>query len=257
MEVKPVSGVPITLNELRLWYGETPVLRGINAQMPARKVTAVVGPSGCGKSSMLRCINRMAELTPGARVAGSVLIGKRCAYARGVDVTEVRRRVGLIAQRPTPLPMSIFDNVAYGPRIHGIRDKEQLHSIVERALTSAGLWHEVRDRLWASPHTLSIGQQQRLCLARGLAVEPDVLLFDEPTASLDPVSALRVEQEILALKRRYTCVIVTHNLQQALRIADYAIFMHKGEIAEQGPAEQVLRSPTHAYTQAYIDGSGI
>lgn len=242
----------ITIQDLNLFYGDAQVLHNINVNIHALHVTAIIGASGCGKTSLLKCINRMAELSSRARVSGEVIIGDQNIYARGVDVTAVRKRIGLIAQKPTPLPMSIFENVAYGPRIYGVSAKKKLRETVERCLNTVGLWDEVKDRLRDPASRLSIGQQQRLCLARGLAVEPEVLLFDEPTSSLDPNSALRIERAIIELKSNYTCIVVTHNLGQARRIADHVLFMSDGELVEHGEADMMFDSPQQAQTQAYI-----
>ncbi|MHB1459817.1 MAG: phosphate ABC transporter ATP-binding protein [Armatimonadota bacterium] len=244
----------IQVEHLNLTYQEHPGLKDINVAFPRNEVTAIIGPSGCGKTSLLRCLNRMIDLVPGAVVTGKVLVGDMDIYAKGVDVTAVRKRVGLIAQKPTVLPMSIFENVAYGPRIYGYESRKKLHDTVARCLVMTGLWDEVKHRLKDPAGRLSIGQQQRLCLARGLAVEPEVLCFDEPTSALDPLSAQWIEREILNLKQGYTVVVVTHNLQQAMRIADNVIFMRLGEVVEAGSADEVLGSPKHEFTQAYING---
>lgn len=247
----------ISIRNLNLTYRECSGLHNINVSVQRHKVTAIIGPSGCGKTSLLRCLNRMIDLVPGAKVTGKVLLGDLDIYGKGVDVNEVRKRVGLIAQKPTVLPMSIFDNVAYGPRIYGAGGKKKLREKVEQSLRVAGLWDEVKDRLKDPGSRLSIGQQQRLCLARGLAVEPEILLFDEPTSALDPISSQRIEREIVSLKDNYTCVIVTHNLQQAMRIADNVLFIYLGKLIEHGDAKDVLNSPKEAHTQAYIWGDGI
>lgn len=251
-----MSGTSLRTEKLSLSYHDRQVLRDVSVSIPSRKVTAVIGPSGCGKTTLLRCLNRMIDLVPGARLAGKVMIGDMDIYAKGVDVTNVRKRIGLITQKPTPLPMSIFENVAYGPRIYGVRSK-QLRATVEHSLRTVGLWDEVRHRLKDPASRLSIGQQQRLCLARGLAVEPEVLLFDEPTSSLDPTSLLRIEQAVTELKNDYTCVIVTHNINQARRIADHVLFMSDGELVEHGAADDFFESPQEAKTLAYIMGDGI
>lgn len=252
-----MSEVHISIENLYLTYQGNQGLKDISVNIPRHKVTAIIGPSGCGKTSLLRCLNRMIDLVPGAKVTGKVIAGDLDIYGKGVDVTEVRKRIGLIAQKPTVLPMSIFENVAYGPRIYGTGSRKKLRDEVERSLRVAGLWDEVKDRLKDPASRLSIGQQQRLCLARGLAVEPEVLLFDEPTSALDPISSQRIEREIVGLKDNYTCVIVTHNLQQATRIADNVIFIYLGELVEHGKAKEVLESPREACTQAYIWGDGI
>ncbi len=251
-----MTDMHIRIENLSLSYQGISSLKEVDVQIPARGVTAIIGPSGCGKTSLLRCINRMIELVPGARVTGKVFLGDLDVYGRGVDVTEVRKRIGLLMQKPTPLPMSIFENVAYGPRIYGMGRHKVLRERVERSLRTAGLWDEVKDRLQDPAARLSLGQQQRLCLARGLAVEPEVLLFDEPTSALDPISTVKLEQEILKLKQEYTCVIVTHNLQQAMRIADHVLFVYLGELVEHGTAHQVFSTPREATTASYI-GSGI
>jgi len=251
-----MSGTAIDIAELNLWYGTHQTLKDVEVQIPARSITAIIGPSGCGKTTLLRCINRMIDLVPNVRVSGHVRVGDLHVYGRGVDVTAVRKRIGLVMQKPTPLPMSIFDNVAYGPRLYGAGSRTQLRATVERSLQVAGLWDEVKDRLKDPAGRLSLGQQQRLCLARGLAVEPEVILFDEPTSALDPISTVKFEQEIVRLKERYTCVIVTHNLQQAMRIADHVLFVYLGELIEHGEAQQVFTSPKKLETASYL-GSGI
>lgn len=251
-----MSDTHITIENLNLWYQSNLVLKNIDVKIPRHKVTAIIGPSGCGKSSLLKCINRMIELVPGARIEGHVMLDDLDVYGRGVDETMIRKRIGLISQKPVLLPMSIFENIAYGPRIYGTGGRKKLRETVERCLTTAGLWDEVKDRLKDSATQLSIGQQQRLCLARGLAVQPEVLLFDEPTSALDPVSAARIEQEITTLKEDYTCLIVTHNLQQAVRIADNVLFVYGGELVEHGDACEVLASPKQAFTQDFIGRGG-
>jgi len=250
----------IRVRDLNAWYSSTHSLKGISAEIPARQVTAIVGPSGCGKTTMLRCLNRLLEETEGTRVSGQVLLNGTDIYDRGVDVTEVRTRIGMLAPKPFPLPMSIYDNVAYGRRIHGLQvlDKgngRNLDRIVERYLRAAGLWEEVKDRLQTPASGLSTGQQQRLCLARALAVEPEVLLCDEPTSALDPISAQRIEEQLCSIKAETTIVIVTHLLRQARRLADHIIFLWMGELVETGPAEQVFGTPQDPRTRAYLSGS--
>jgi phosphate transport system ATP-binding protein len=252
-----MSETHISIENLHLTYQGNLGLKDINVGIPRHKVTAIIGPSGCGKTSLLKCLNRMIDFVPGAKVTGRVALGDLDIYGRGVDVTEVRKRVGLIAQKPTVLPMSISENVAYGPRIYGTGGKKKLREKVEQSLRTAGLWDEVKDRLKDPASRLSIGQQQRLCLARGLAVEPEVLLFDEPTSALDPISSQRIEREIVSLKDNYTCVIVTHNLQQAMRISDNVLFVYLGELIEHGKARDIFESPKEVHTQAYIGGDGI
>ena len=242
---------------LNLFYHDVHVLKNVNVSIPSRQATVIIGPSGCGKTTLLKCLNRMIDLVPGVRVTGKVIVGGQNIYSSGVDVTAVRKRVGLIAQKPTALPMSIFENVAYGPRIYGTHSKKKLHETVEHSLRTVGLWDEVKTRLKDPASRLSIGQQQRLCLARGLAVEPEILLFDEPTSSLDPASALCIEKAVENLKSDYTCVIVTHNLNQARRVADHVLFMCDGELVEHGTADAIFECPQEAQTQAYIMGGGI
>ncbi len=244
----------IQIRGLNVAYRDQQVLRDINVDIPARQITVILGPSGCGKTTFLRSMSRMAELVEGVRVWGQVIFDGRDIYAPQTDVTGVRKRIGLLAQRPFPLPMSIYDNVAYGPRLHGIRKRAVLDEIVEKQLRAAGLWEEVRDRLHAPASALSIGQQQRLCLARGLAVEPEVLLCDEVTSALDPLSAQRIESRLLELKADYSIVMVTHVLRQARRMADYVLFLYLGELIEHGPADEVFNHPRHPKTRAYIAG---
>ncbi|MGB8212837.1 MAG: phosphate ABC transporter ATP-binding protein [Anaerolineales bacterium] len=236
-------------------YGEQVVLDNINLEFPRRQITVIMGPSGCGKTTLLKGINRFLELVDDAHVSGHVLIDNQDIYAPDVDVTEIRKNVGLLAQRPYPLPMSIYDNVAYGMRIHQMyRNGPEMDAKVQHYLEEAGLWEEVKDRLHKPATALSIGQQQRLCLARGLAVNPAVLLGDEPTSALDPISAQHIEQRLIALKQEYTIVLVTHILRQAKRLADYVIFMYLGEMVECGPAQQVFEQPQQERTHAYLAG---
>jgi phosphate transport system ATP-binding protein len=244
----------IQIHGLSVAYGNHRAVRDVSADIPARQITAIIGPSGCGKTTLLRSMSRLVELVEGVRVWGQVIFHDQNIYAPRVDVTELRKRIGLLAQRPFPLPMSIYENVAYGPRVHGLRKRQALDAIVEKELQAAGLWDEVKDRLHAPASALSIGQQQRLCLARGLAVEPEVLLCDEATSALDPISAQRIEARLLELKTDYTIVLVTHVLRQARRLADYVIFMYLGELVEHGPADQVFHNPQEAKTRAYLEG---
>jgi len=244
----------IQIQDLNVWYDTHHALKDITADVPAYGITAIVGPSGCGKSTLLKSLNRLLEETDRVRVTGSVLMDGNDIYRQGVDVTEVRTRVGLLAPKPFPLPMSIYDNVAYGPRIHSRRNGGHMDRVVERHLLEAGLWDEVRDRLRAPASRLSTGQQQRLCLARALAVEPEVLLCDEPTSALDPISAQRIESQLQALKEKMTILVVTHLLRQARRLADYVIFLWMGELVESGTAAQVFGAPKDERTRAYLAG---
>jgi phosphate transport system ATP-binding protein len=244
----------IRVRDLNVWYGPQQALKDITVDIPARGITAIIGPSGCGKTTLLRCLNRLIEETEEVRVSGQVFLDGADIYSRGTDVTEVRTRVGLLAPKPFPLPMSIYDNVAYGPRIHGRRNGEHVDQLVERHLRAADLWDEVQDRLRAPASRLSTGQQQRLCLARALAVEPEVLLCDEPTSALDPISAQRIEAQLQALKEERTIVVVTHLLRQARRLADDLIFLWLGELVEYGPAAQVFSAPKDERTRAYLAG---
>jgi phosphate transport system ATP-binding protein len=250
----------IRIRDLSAWYGSEQALKGITADIPARQITAIFGPSGCGKTTLLRSLNRLLEEVEGTRVTGQIWLDGMAIYGRGVDVTAVRTRVGMLAPKPFPLPMSIYDNVAYGRRIqglHGRLDKgngRNLDRIVENYLRAAGLWDEVKDRLHAPASGLSTGQQQRLCLARALAVEPEVLLCDEPTSALDPISAQRIEEQLLTLKEEMTIIVVTHSLQQARRLADQVIFLWMGELVESGAGVQVFHAPQDVRTQAYLAG---
>lgn len=249
----------ITIRELNAWYRDVQALKNINAEIPARGITAIIGPSGCGKSTLLKSINRLLEETDGVRITGQVVVDGVDVYAPGADVTDVRTRIGMLAPKPFPLPMSIYDNVAYGPRIHHERlgrkgNGHTLDGSVERHLQAAGLWEEVKDRLRSPASRLSTGQQQRLCLARALAVEPEVLLCDEPTSALDPISAQRIEAQLRGLKSDMTIVVVTHVLRQARRLADHVMFMWLGELVESGPAAQVFGEPRDGRTRAYLAG---
>ncbi len=245
----------ISVRNLTVAYDGKPILADVSMDIPDRQITAIVGPSGCGKTTFLRCMNRLIDMTDGARVQGEVLIDGANILAPDADLISLRKKMGLLSQKPQPLPMSIYDNVAYGPRLHGLRDRRQLDAVVERYLRMSSLWDEVRDRLHTPAARLSVGQQQRLCLSRGLAVEPEVLLCDEPTASLDPVSAQRIEQRFTELKRDYSIVLVTHILRQARRLADYVVFFYMGELVEHGPAEQLLNDPRDDRTKAYLSGT--
>ena len=246
----------LATRNLNVWYNEQHALKNINIDLPIRKITAIIGPSGCGKSTFLKSLNRLLELNEAVRVEGEVLVDGENIYAPGTDVTDVRTRIGMLAQKPFPLPMSIYDNVAYGMKIHGMGGRGphngQLSQNVEKSLRSVGLWNEVADRLKAPATGLSGGQQQRLCLARAIAVEPEILLCDESTASLDPIAAQGIESLLLELRGHYTLVIVTHNIAQARRLADYVMFMWLGELVEHGPAETFFGNPQQALTQEYL-----
>jgi len=242
----------ITTEELRLWYGNFEALKGITAPIIEREITALIGPSGCGKSTYLKTLNRMNDLVPGVRVEGKVLYHGEDIFAPGVDVTKLRKNIGMVFQKPNPFPMSIYDNIAYGPRLHGVYSKAEMSEIVETSLRGASLWDEVKDRLKKSALGLSGGQQQRLCIARALAVKPDVLLMDEPTSALDPASTIRIEELMADLKQHYTVVIVTHNMQQAARISDKCAFFLLGEMVEIGPTEEIFSMPKDKRTEDYI-----
>lgn len=244
----------IVTKDLNVFYGKNHVLKNISLEIPDRKVTAIIGPSGCGKTTLLRCFNRLIDTEENVKVTGGVLVDGENIFGEKAEVTHIRKKMGLLSQRPFPLPMSVFDNVAYGPRIHGMRKKKELNSIVEHYLKEASLWEEVKDRLKAPASSLSVGQQQRLCLARGLAVEPEIILGDEPTSALDPQSSLHIEKKFLELKDKYTVVVVTHILRQARRIADHIIFIHMGEVIEQGPVSDILENPKEQKTKEYISG---
>ena len=244
----------ITTNDLCLWYGKTQALRDINISVPEGSITALIGPSGCGKSTFLKTLNRMNDLVPDVRITGSVKYRGKDIFAPGTDVNELRRQIGMVFQKPNPFPMSIYDNIAYGPRTHGIRSKAKLDEIVETSLKNAAIWDEVKDRLKKSALGLSGGQQQRLCIARALAVDPDVLLMDEPTSALDPISTTRIEELAMELKSKYTITIVTHNMQQALRISNKTAFFLLGELVECDDTEKIFSKPQDKRTEDYITG---
>lgn len=241
-------------NDLCLWYGSSQALNQINIRIPAQSITALIGPSGCGKSTFLKTLNRMNDLIPGVKIQGTVTYEGQDIYAPGVDVNDLRKEIGMVFQKPNPFPMSIYDNIAYGPRIHGIRSKVKLDEIVEEALQGAAIWDEVKDRLKKSALGLSGGQQQRMCIARALAVKPKVLLMDEPTSALDPISTSRIEDLTQQLKKEYTIIMVTHNMQQAVRISDQTAFFLLGELVEFGETEQVFSMPRDKRTEDYITG---
>ncbi len=244
----------LQIENLNVSYGTTPALHNIDVEIPDKKITAIIGPSGCGKSTLLRAMNRLLEDGDGVTVSGRVLVDNEDIYDPRHDITQIRKKMGLLSQKPYPLPMSIFDNVAYGPRIHGLTRKKDLDKTVHHYLVVSGLWEEVKDRLHEPASRLSIGQQQRLCLARGLAVEPEIILADEPTSALDPRSSQKIEAEFKKLKDRYTIIIVTHILRQARRLADYVLFMYLGELIEHGPADEIFERPRHEMTREYIQG---
>lgn len=246
--------IALSVRNLSLFYGEQQALNNVSMEIPAHQVTAFIGPSGCGKSTLLRCFNRLNELTPGVRISGTVQLGQADIYAETVDATALRQRIGMVFQKPNPFPKSIFDNVAFGLRLKGIRGRRQLEKRVEKALRDAALWDEVSDRLRQSALELSGGQQQRLVIARAIAVEPDILLLDEPASALDPISTLKLEQLIVQLKQRYTIVIVTHNMQQAARISDLTAFLYLGEVIEMGPTDDIFTRPSVKQTEDYITG---
>ena len=246
--------VKISTRDVCFYYGTSRALTDVSLSVAEREVTALIGPSGCGKSTFLRLLNRMNDLIPEARLEGAVLLDGEDIYDASVDVVDLRRRVGMVFQRSNPFPKSIYDNVAYGPRIHGIRDRAHLDEIVEQTLVRAALWEEVKDRLATSALALSGGQQQRLCIARALAVEPEVLLMDEPASALDPLATAKIEELIHELKARYTIVIVTHNMQQAARVSDRTAYFYLGRLVEEGPTTQIFTNPTRQETEDYITG---
>ena len=242
----------ITVNDLNLWYGQTQALKNISLEIPEKSITALIGPSGCGKSTFLKTLNRMNDLIPGVKITGEVLYHGENIFES--EVNNLRNEVGMVFQKPNPFPMSIYDNIAYGPRTHGIRNKAQLDEIVEKALRGAAIWDEVKDRLKKNALGMSGGQQQRLCIARALAVEPEVLLMDEPTSALDPISTSRIEDLAMELKEKYTIVIVTHNMQQAVRISDQTAFFLLGDLVEYGSTEEMFSQPADKRTEDYITG---
>lgn len=244
----------ITVKDLNLWYGQAQALKNINIGIPENSITALIGPSGCGKSTFLKTLNRMNDLIPTVKITGSVRYQDEDIYGANVDVNELRRQVGMVFQKPNPFPMSIYDNVAYGPRTHGITSRVKLDEIVEQSLRDAAIWEEVKDRLKKNALGLSGGQQQRLCIARALAVRPQVLLMDEPTSALDPISTARIEELVMELKEKYTIVMVTHNMQQAVRVSDYTAFFLLGELVEFGRTDDIFSQPRDKRTEDYITG---
>ena len=244
----------ITVKDLCLWYGSHKALKDININIPDQSITALIGPSGCGKSTFLKTLNRMNDLIPDVKITGDVRYQGKDIFGADVDVSQLRREIGMVFQKPNPFPMSIYDNIAYGPRTHGIKGKAQLDEIVERSLRDAAIWDEVKDRLKKNALGLSGGQQQRLCIARALAVEPNVLLMDEPTSALDPISTSKIEELAMELKEKYTIVIVTHNMQQAVRISDNTAFFLLGELVEYDNTEKLFSTPSEKRTEDYITG---
>jgi len=246
--------VLIEIDKLNLYYGDFHALKNVSMEIPEKAITAFIGPSGCGKSTLLRTLNRMNDMIPGTRIEGGIRIGRTDIYGNDVDVETLRKKVGMVFQQPNPFPKSIYDNVAYGPRLHGITKKQQLDEIVETSLRSAALWEEVKDYLKRSAMSLSGGQQQRLCIARALAVEPDVLLMDEATSALDPISTLKIEELAQELKDRYTIVMVTHNMHQAARVSNQTVFFLNGEVVEYADTERLFSNPGDQRTEDYISG---
>jgi phosphate transport system ATP-binding protein len=244
----------ISTSNLNLWYQEKHALQSISIKIPKNKVTALIGPSGCGKSTLLRCFNRLNDLIDHVKISGEITMDNKNIHAAGTDVVMLRKKVGMVFQKPNPFPKSIYENVAYGPRVHGVKGKGELDTIVEQSLRNAALWDEVRDRLDDSALGLSGGQQQRLCIARTLAVEPEVILMDEPCSALDPIATAKIEKLIDTLKRDYTVIIVTHNMQQAARVSDYAGFMYLGKLIEFGHTTQIFENPHENLTENYITG---
>ena len=244
----------ITVKDMCLWYGEHQALKKVNIEIPEKSITAFIGPSGCGKSTFLKTLNRMNDLIPGVKITGDICYEGTDIFAKDVDVNNLRKEIGMVFQKPNPFPMSIYDNVAYGPRTHGITNKMKLDEIVERALRDAAIWDEVKDRLKKNALGMSGGQQQRLCIARALAVQPKILLMDEPTSALDPISTSRIEELVTELKEKYTIVMVTHNMQQAVRMSDYTAFFLLGELVEFSKTDDIFSQPQDKRTEDYITG---
>ena len=250
----PIADALLEIDALRLWYGQKRALHGISLRIPEKRITAFIGPSGCGKSTLLRCINRLNDLIDGVRIEGDIRFEGRSIFAPSVDVNALRKRVGMVFQKSNPFPKSIYENVAYGCRIHGMASGRALDDVVEKSLRSAALWDEVKDRLDESALGLSGGQQQRLCIARAIAVEPDVILLDEPCSALDPIATAKIEELMQELKDRYTLVVVTHNMQQASRASDYTAFLYLGELVEYGETQKIFVNPLKKQTEDYITG---
>lgn len=249
-----MENIKIKTTNLNLFYGDNHALKNITMEIPANEITAFIGPSGCGKSTFLKSLNRMNDLVENVKITGEILLDDENIYDPKVDTTLLRKRIGMVFQQPNPFPMSIYDNIAYGPRIHGVKNKAKLDEIVENSLKDAAIWEEVKDRLKKSALGLSGGQQQRLCIARALAVQPDVLLMDEPTSALDPISTLKIEDLMLELKKKYTVVVVTHNMQQAARVSDNTAFFLLGDLIEFGKTDEIFTRPIDKKTEAYITG---
>jgi phosphate transport system ATP-binding protein len=249
-----MKDVKIQVEDLSLYYGEKKALNGISLQIPSNKVTALIGPSGCGKSTFLRCINRMNDLIPGVKITGEMLVEGVDIYDKDVDVVNIRKKIGMVFQKSNPFPKSVYENVAYGPKINGIKNKAQLDEIVEVSLRKAAIWEELKDRLTESALGLSGGQQQRLCIARTLAVSPDIILMDEPASALDPLSTSKIEELVHELKEQYTIIIVTHNMQQAARTSDHTAFFYMGELIEMGKTRDIFTKPEKKQTEDYITG---
>jgi len=246
--------IEIETQKLSLWYGDKQALKNIDMEIPEEKVTAIIGPSGCGKTTLIRCFNRMNDIIEICRVKGKILIDGKDIYDKKMDVVELRKNVGMVFQKPNPFPKSIYENIAYATRIHGIKKKKKLDEIVEKCLKQAVLWDEVKDRLDESARSLSGGQQQRLCIARALAIEPEIILMDEPCSALDPIATAKIEELIRYLSKEYTVVIVTHNMQQAARVSDYTAYMYLGEVIEFGKTKQIFENPSEESTENYITG---
>ena len=244
----------ITVKDMCLWYGDHQALKNVNIEIPEKSITAFIGPSGCGKSTFLKTLNRMNDLIPGVKITGDIRYEGTDIFSKEVDVNNLRKEIGMVFQKPNPFPMSIYDNIAYGPRTHGITNKVELDEIVERALRDAAIWDEVKDRLKKNALGMSGGQQQRLCIARALAVQPKILLMDEPTSALDPISTSRIEELVMELKEKYTIVMVTHNMQQAVRVSDHTAFFLLGELVEFGKTDDIFSQPQDKRTEDYITG---
>lgn len=254
-ETEKKKSAHLETRDLNIYIQDKHIVKNVNLTLPDKSITAIIGPSGCGKTTLLRSFNRMHDENPDVRIEGSVLVDGENIYGKDVEVTHIRKKMGLLAQRPCPLPMSIYDNVAFGPRLYGTRRRRMLYQVVKNQLTAVGLWNEVKDRLKSPATSLSIGQQQRLCLARGLAIEPAIILGDEATSALDPLSTKKIEELFLSLKENYTIVLVTHTLRQAKRIADYVAFMYLGELIEFAPTEEFFNNPKETLTKEYLSGS--